>query len=331
MISLVAGLIAFSIPLLFLIVVYKLDLYKTGNLGNIIMALAGGGMAYLLAYLINPWMRDHGLVSGDVMVRFTAPVLEEILKGLVLLYLVRRASFTYFVDGAIYGFAAGVGFAIFENFEYIHGNPSAALSLAVARVLSTNLIHATGSGLIGIALGWARFDRSLARRVAVLVLGAGLAMGIHMGFNNIVNSHADLILVYAIASGLTGAVLIGTLMRVGLKEEKTWIMEKLGEADRVTAQEKNAVEGLDKLRKTLSPLAVRFGAKKAVEVERFLTVQAQLGIYRKAAEKHTMKKCARRWTRKLRVSPPKWTRRAATLASTACSISVIPFSMRRLA
>ena len=129
MISVFALAIACLIPLLFLIIVYQLDLYKTGNYGNIAMALGGGIMAYWAAFLINPWMRNHGLVSGDVMVRFSAPVLEEILKGLILLFLVRRASFTYFVDGAIYGFAAGIGFAIFENVEYINGNPGAALSL----------------------------------------------------------------------------------------------------------------------------------------------------------------------------------------------------------
>ncbi len=284
MISVVALLIAFSIPLLFLAIVYKLDLYKTGNYRNIAISLAGGIAAYWLAYLVNPWMRDQGLVTRDIMVRFSAPVLEEIFKGLILLYLIRRPSFTYFVDGAIYGFAAGIGFAIFENFEYISGSPETALSLAIARVLSTNLVHATGSGLIGIALGMARFDRSH-RRAAVLVIGAGLAMILHMGFNNIVNSHSDLILVYAIVVGFGGAIVIGTAMRYGLKEEKTWIMEKLGEADRVTVQEKSAVEGLDKLNKMLAPLAERFGPEKANQVKDFLTIQARLGILRKTVEK----------------------------------------------
>lgn len=285
MISAVALLIACLIPLGFLWVVYKLDLYKTGNRWNIALGFAGGFLAYEAAVLVNPWMRDSGLVSHDTMVRFSAPILEEILKGLILFYLIRRPSFTYFVDGAIYGFAAGIGFAIFENFEYIMGNQQAALSLAIARVLSTNLVHATGSGLIGIALGLARFDRS-SRRAVVLILGAGLAMAIHIGFNNLVNSqHLDLLLVYAIAVGLGGAVLIGTIIRIGLRQEKTWIMEKLGDADRVTAQEKTAVEGLDKLNKMLAPLAERFGPEKAKQVREFLTAQARLGILRKTVEK----------------------------------------------
>jgi RsiW-degrading membrane proteinase PrsW (M82 family) len=157
MTSAAALLIAFSIPLVFLFIVYKLDLYKTGNYGNIAFSLAGGIAAYGIAFMVNPWMRDYGLVTRDTLVRFSAPILEEIFKGLILLYLIRRPSFTYFVDGAIYGFATGIGFAILENFEYILGSPETALSLAIARVLSTNLVHATGSGLIGIALGVASY------------------------------------------------------------------------------------------------------------------------------------------------------------------------------
>lgn len=285
MISAIALIIATSIPLGFLYVVYRLDLYKTGNFRNIIICFAWGIVAYEIALFVNPWMRENGLVNEDLMVRFSAPILEEIFKGLILLYLIRRPSFTYFVDGAIYGFAAGIGFAIFENYEYILGSPQTALSLAIARVLSTNLVHATGSGLIGISLGVARFDRSI-RRVVTLILGTSLAMGLHMGFNNLVNSpNIDLLLVYAIGTGLGGTILIGLAIRQGLKEEKRWIMETLGETDGVTVQEKSAVEGLDKLNKILAPLEKRFGVEKANQVKEFLAIQARLGILRKTVEK----------------------------------------------
>jgi len=285
MISAVAFIIATSIPLGFLYVVYRLDLYKTGNFRNIIICSAWGIFAYEIALFVNPWMRENGLVNEDLMVRFSAPILEEIFKGLILLYLIRRPSFTYFVDGAIYGFAAGIGFAIFENYEYILGSPQTALSLAIARVLSTNLIHATGSGLIGISLGIARFDHSI-RRVVTLILGTSLAMGLHIGFNNLVNTpNLSLLLVYAIGTGFGGIISIGFAIRQGLKEEKSWIMETLGEADRVTLQEKSAVEGLDKLNKILAPLEKRFGTEKAKQVKEFLAIQARLGILRKTAEK----------------------------------------------
>ena len=153
MTSAIALTIATLIPLAFLYAVYALDMYRTGAFRYVLYCILWGGAAYFLAYLINDTLVNNNLVSEDFLVRFSAPLAEETLKGLFLLYLIRRPNFTYFVDGAIYGFSCGIGFAIFENYEYVLGNPSTAVALAISRVLSTNLIHATGSALIGISLG----------------------------------------------------------------------------------------------------------------------------------------------------------------------------------
>src|SRR5512138_2930940 len=164
MITVIAFVVAALIPLGFLVVVKSFDFYQTGSAKFIIYSGVWGIIAYFLAAQINPALIEHDIFTTNTVVRFAAPVIEEILKGLILLYLFRHPDFKYFLDGAIYGFAAGVGFAIFENFEYISAHPSMALMLAISRVLSTNLIHATGSALIGIALGLARFNRHLLLR-----------------------------------------------------------------------------------------------------------------------------------------------------------------------
>jgi len=156
----IALIMAALIPLSFLYAIKAIDFYQTGSVKLIAISAVWGVIAYLLAALINPALVNNGLASRDAMLRYFAPFIEEILKGIILIILVRRTEFKYFLDGAIYGFAAGIGFAIFENFEYIFGSSSVAIELAISRVLSTNLIHATGSALIGIALGLVRFERS---------------------------------------------------------------------------------------------------------------------------------------------------------------------------
>ncbi len=147
--------IAFLIPLFFLYFIRKGDLYGTGKFHINIITILWGFIAYLLAARINPAMVSSGLATHDQVVRITAPFIEEILKILILVYLVQRADFNYVVDGAIYGFGAGIGFAIIENYEYIMGHSAIALTVAISRVLSTNLVHATGTGLIGTALAFA--------------------------------------------------------------------------------------------------------------------------------------------------------------------------------
>ena len=282
MTSAIALTIATLIPLLFLYAVYALDMYRTGTFRYILYCILWGGVAYFLAYLINDTLVNNNLLSEDFLVRFSAPLAEETLKGLFLLYLIRRPNFTYFVDGAIYGFSCGIGFAIFENYEYVLGNPSAAVALAISRVVSTNLIHATGSALIGISLGIWRLEKSKLR--FLFPLGGWLcAFAMHSTFNNIVSD--DAILIFAFILSFIGIGIIVFAVFRGLKEEKSWIEEKLGMTDGVTSGEAAIVQRLNKVDNILAPLAQRFGPQKASQIEQFLLMQARLGILRKTIEK----------------------------------------------
>jgi len=280
----IALIVATAVPLIFLYVVNKLDLYKTGAFRYIVFCFVWGGLAFTGANWINPAIVDFGMVSWENMVRFSAPIVEELLKALILIYLVRKMDFTYFVDGAIYGFSVGIGFAVIENYQYLIGS-SAALDLAISRVISTNLMHATASALVGIALGLSRFQRFSGRAV-LLLLGWLSAMSVHIAFNNLVTRvSSGYLLLYAAISGFLGAVLIVIAIKRGLLEEKAWIEETLGEADRVTTGEAAVVHRLGDLQEILSPLAERFGPDKADQIESFLFLQARLGILRKTLEK----------------------------------------------
>ena len=113
MVTLIALLVAFIIPLVYLYYgIYKRDFFQTGNTRLMIVCFLWGAFAYLLAAKINSTLLSNGAISVDNLVRYSAPILEEILKGALLLYLIRRADFTYFVVGAIYGFTIGIGFAV---------------------------------------------------------------------------------------------------------------------------------------------------------------------------------------------------------------------------
>ena len=283
--QILAFVIAFVIPLLSLYLIYKLDLYKTGEFRMVLTCFISGAVAFWMASLINSTTYSRGWVDRMDIIRYSAPIVEEILKGLLLWFLVRRPKFTYFVEGAVYGFAAGVGFAIFENYQYILGAGGAGFGVAISRVISTNLMHATTTSLLGIALGYARFER-LPRLVLVSLAGMLAAILVHMGFNNLVTRvTSGLLLVYAAACGLAGASLIAFIIQRGLKEEKAWIEEKLGMADRVTRGEAAVVQHIEKMDEILEPLAERFGEKKAAQIERFLITQARLGILRKSLDK----------------------------------------------
>lgn len=283
--SVIALILATAIPLVFLYVIYTLDLYKTGTFRYVAMCFISGGLAFAAAYFINRTLFMEGYVSRENTIRFSAPVIEELLKAAILIYLVRRPNFTYFVDGAIYGFAAGIGFAVFENYDYILNAGDAGIGLAISRVLSTNLIHATASALVGVALGLARFRRSVGH-VALLMGGLALAILFHSLFNTFVlRASGGMLLLVAAILGFGGAAFVAFAIQRGLNEEKGWIEEKLGAADRVTAGEAAVVHRLANVDEILAPLVQRFGPEKEAQIEKFLMIQARLGILRKTLDK----------------------------------------------
>jgi RsiW-degrading membrane proteinase PrsW (M82 family) len=281
-----AYLVAFTIPVISLWIIYKLDFYKTGEYGIIALSFLAGVVAFWLASEANRITINQGWLPRLEVIRYSAPIIEEILKGLILWYLISRPRFTYFVEGAVYGFAAGIGFAIVENFQYIQGAQAAGLVLALSRVISTNLMHAAATSILGIFLGQARFERTWLRRLLVGLLGLSIAMLLHVGFNNLVTRvGGGLLLLYAAAAGLAAAGLITYVIKRGLKSGKTWLEESLGMTDRVTSGEAAVVIRMESVDDILKPLAERFGNKKAAEIKDFLTKQARLGFMRKSVER----------------------------------------------
>jgi RsiW-degrading membrane proteinase PrsW (M82 family) len=278
-------IIATVIPVVVLYVIYALDLYKMGAFHWVLACFAWGLVAFLLARTVNRYVYFQGYFTVLEIQRYFAPVVEELLKAAILVYLVRRPNFTYFVDGAIYGFAVGIGFAVFENWEYILVQPDAGFGVAVSRVISVNLMHASATAMVGIALGLARFRRT-GGHIALLLGGLGGAILLHMTFNNLVTRDIPgPLLVYSTVLGFAAVGFIAFVIFRGLAEQRKWIEESLGMDDRVTSSEAKVVHRIEDIGELLKPLRQTFGDKKGDQIEAFLMIEARLGIQRKTLEK----------------------------------------------
>jgi RsiW-degrading membrane proteinase PrsW (M82 family) len=274
----IAGLVtAVTVPLLFLALVRWLDLYASGSFKVVLMCFGWGAVAFFLAVEVNTAVAARAGYAQTVTL--FAPIVEEILKSLILIYAVRRHDFTYFVDGAVYGFAAGACFAVLENAVFLQSAAAGAgLALGFARAFSTALMHGSATALVGIALGRLRYGRG-AGRFASLFLGWAAAMALHIIFNNVVyRTTGALTLVLAIVLGLGGVGLVIGFIFWGLAEERRWLREMLGVQVGVSAGEAAVVQKLDDLDALLAPVGERFGPEKRRQVERFLKLQAQLGL-----------------------------------------------------
>ena len=310
--ALVAGAVAVGVPLLFLYLVRRLDLYASGGFPVVVACFLAGIASFGLAFKLNTWAYHllkaedlasfaqpmsqgllgilgvfglSGLAAGLLIRIAVAPVVEEVGKSLALVIFTFSPAFTYFVDGAIYGFAAGTGFAVVENLFYV-AQANDQMGMAVNRVFSTALMHGSASALVGIALGRLRFGRGRTRFFS-LILGWLAAIALHIAFNRLVNNPDGVTpttLLLAIGVGFAGVATTAGFILWGLREEREWLRETLGlDTTGVSASESNIVQEMKDLGKLLEPLETHFGAEKRKLSERFIRLQAQLGIKTKAA------------------------------------------------
>lgn len=272
--TLLAYGIALIIPGFALYLIHSLDSFKTSSARTmLISALWGALVAYPLAALGNGALR--ALLGDALAVGLAAPLLEEVLKALVLLYFTRQPSFYYFVDGAVYGFGVGIGFAVVENLAYVSASPS--LALAVTRVLSTSLMHAMASGIVGISLG--RLRRTRTRIAPVIAMGG--AVVVHILYNSIVNTlTGSALLIAAMALGVGGAVAIGGQIIYGLRGEKERFTRTLGLQIDVSPGERQAIQQLGgaSIEAILQELRRTFGEDNVALIRRLLITQANIGI-----------------------------------------------------
>lgn len=282
-VTLIASFISIAVPFFAIYLIYLLDLYGTGKGITILYCMAWGiAGSFGLAYLINNATIDLLDLKFEEVSRYSAPVVEELLKALILVYFIQQPRFRYFVDGAVYGYAAGIGFAVSENLFYVVNDSSgAALTLAISRVLSASLMHAAASAVVGIAFGLNRRQRDMPR-YGVSVAGLLFAVIVHGIYNNILfeMDHGVFLLLVAMAIGIGGGVVIGTIMGIGLASEKKRFDDTLGDGSGVSSAERRGIQrlGSEAIDQVLEDMALNFGEEKADLIRQLFIVQANIGI-----------------------------------------------------
>ena len=167
----------------FLAALLLLDSYKLLRL-RLVLGVVGVGAAVAgVSYLVAAGLLGATPLSLPAYSRYVAPVVEECLKALVVVALVRAHRIGFLVDAAILGFAAGAGFAAAENLWYLRLVPDAPLGTWIVRGFGTALMHGGATAITGV-LGLALFERRERAKLAGFLPGLGLAVLLHSAFNH---------------------------------------------------------------------------------------------------------------------------------------------------
>ncbi|TLY98624.1 MAG: PrsW family intramembrane metalloprotease [Gammaproteobacteria bacterium] len=118
--------------LLFLAGLVQLDAYKLLRLRMVLALVAAGALAAGASYLVNNYAYGHFTGDFAAYSSYVAPWIEESLKAVLTVFLIRTRRVGLPVDAGIAGFAIGTGFALVENLYYLASEPAERRSAAVA-------------------------------------------------------------------------------------------------------------------------------------------------------------------------------------------------------
>lgn len=165
----------------FLAALMALDSYKLVKLHRVLAILAAGACLAALSYFINGALLERVDISFKAFTWYVAPVIEELLKALVVVALIRLHRVGFLVDAAIAGFAVGTGFAMVENLLYLRIAPDASLGAWLVRGFGTAIMHGGATAIFGVmGLSMAEEDGS----AAAFLPGFLVAVALHSAFNH---------------------------------------------------------------------------------------------------------------------------------------------------
>lgn len=173
--------------IIFLVTLLYLDSYKLVKLPKVVALVAVGFATAFVSFAVN-WILIHSAdVPREVVRAFTAPVVEELLKCAIIVFLIRARRVGFTADAAIEGFAVGAGFALVENLYYLRAIPDSSVVLWVIRGFGTAIMHGGTTAIFAI-ISKGMTQRLQRPRLYQFIPGLLLAIGIHALFNRFVVS-----------------------------------------------------------------------------------------------------------------------------------------------
>ena len=166
-------LVAFVPSLLYLVWIRNTEKHSREPYGTLLKVFAYGAiMSVLIAVVLEvilvalfdqniervyEFLGENPSIPVLVVVCVIAPVVEEFTKALGVFRVRRRKMLIEIENGIVYGAAAGLGFAATENLLYestafLTDGVQAWVDTAVLRSLSSALLHATTSALVGLGI-----------------------------------------------------------------------------------------------------------------------------------------------------------------------------------
>jgi RsiW-degrading membrane proteinase PrsW (M82 family) len=176
------------LPVLFFLgALFFLDSFKLVKFRAILISILVGCTAAAVAMALNSLILSLSGLDLKTYSRYGAPIAEESLKAVFLIYLIRAHKTGFLVDSALHGFAVGAGFALIENIYYLTSLSTPSLIVWIVRGFGTAIMH-SGVTAIFAVVSKNYFDRHPDKAAIPFFAGLLSAVVLHAFFNHFVLS-----------------------------------------------------------------------------------------------------------------------------------------------
>lgn len=257
----------------FLAVLVWLDSYKLVRVRLVLGTIALGCVVAALSYPINAAGLQLMQIDFVPYTRYVAPFIEESLKALIIVTLIRNNRIGFLVDAAILGFAVGAGFAILENLFYLQLIPETRLGTWIVRGFGTALMHGGATAIFAV-ISHALLGQKMTLGAIAFLPGFAVASVTHSVFNHFFFS--------PIINTLTVLVALPLLLVLVFQKSERSVADWLGsgfDADTELLHMINSGEfSSSKIGLYLNSLKEKFAGTVVVDILCYLRLHVELSI-----------------------------------------------------
>lgn len=267
--------LAFSVlpVFLFLGALVLLDSYKLIPLRAILLAVAAGSVAAAAGYAVNSWLRPALALDLAHFSMYVAPVVEELLKAIYVVWLIRRSKVGFVADAATYGFAVGTGFAFVENVLLLQSYPSATIWAWIVRGFGTALMHGGTTAIVAMMTRTLQ-KRATGFRPQAVLPGLAAAMLLHSLYNQFLVSP---LLATALIVLVLPSIMV-VLFQKSERETRTWLGTGFDMDQELLRVTRAGAVSDTPVGKYLKELRTSFPPEIIVDTMCLLRLRAELGV-----------------------------------------------------
>jgi len=134
----------------FLVIFDRLDVFDLISTRVIAVLVLVGAATAFVSLQINTTILYVFTLDENGLSRYVAPVLEECLKAIPIIFLFHQNRLGYKLDAGIAGFAVGSGFAAFENIYFLREMLDASTATWLVRGFGTAVMHGGATAVFAL-------------------------------------------------------------------------------------------------------------------------------------------------------------------------------------